>query len=417
MKRTLPSLAALLILLLLGNPKTINAQTPIPPTPGANGVTATVRGLVVNMNETDKTASDVDIMVHIFDTADQSEKGMLHGKTGADGRYVIQDVPLVEGLGYLAMATYEDVTYQSSLQYAKVGQTEIKMDVPIYESSPDTSKVQADQVHVLIDFAEDGMEIKELYLLSNLGDHTVKEAATLPDGKKATLRFPLPQNANYVIFDTDDQGRFVKFPGGFADTAPLIPGTDTGQILVSYLVPYSSPLTYTYAATFATNNVSIILPKDSGVTVSGKGLSQPQTQTMPNNQEYVQYSSGELPVGASLEITLLGKPNLTGAAASSPQAQSTTVPLLVGGGLFGIALVGVGIWWWRRPSRDEEESDGKAEFNQLLTDIAVLDRQQQTGGLAEEEYTARRAELMERARTYLHEHDVPENVEQVPPVE
>ena len=51
----------------------------------------------------------------------------------------------------------------------------LDLDVPVYETTKDLSNIHVDQMHVLFDVSPDGLETKELYILSNLGDRTVKD--------------------------------------------------------------------------------------------------------------------------------------------------------------------------------------------------------------------------------------------------
>jgi hypothetical protein len=64
-------------------------------------------------------------------------------------------------------------------------------------------------MHLLFDFAEDGMETSEIYVLSNAGERTVKDAVTLEDGQTATLAFPSPARMPISSF-SNLTGRIVS---------------------------------------------------------------------------------------------------------------------------------------------------------------------------------------------------------------
>jgi hypothetical protein len=201
---------------------------------------------------------------------------------------------------YAVMATFENVTYYSDTVPGPPNLKEIELTVPVIETTSDLTAAQIDQLHLLFDFVEDGMETTEIYVLSNLGERTVKEAVTVGDGEPATLRFPLPSDADFIFFQPDGQDRFIKFPGGFADVYPLLPGKSSEQFSVQYLVPFSSGRTYTYTAPINAQAINFLLPADSGVTLEGNGLSNPQPYTLENGSSYQFYSHGSLKAGETI---------------------------------------------------------------------------------------------------------------------
>ena len=167
--------------LLLGmvfafQPARVQAQNE---TPGANIPTQTpaplpqgsITGKIINQNDSSKDVGELEVMLHILDQ-DQNELGMLHGQSTADGNFTITEVPFQVGLGYTAAVVFEETTYYSPMIWAEEGITEANLEVPVYETTPDLAAVRIEQMHVLFDFAQDGMELKELFALSNLGERT-----------------------------------------------------------------------------------------------------------------------------------------------------------------------------------------------------------------------------------------------------
>ncbi len=274
----------------------------------------------------------------------------------------------------------------------------LAFDVPMYETTKDLANVEVDQMHVLFDFSTDGLETKELYILSNRGDRTVKDAYDLGDNKFAALKFPLPKDASYVFFQPEDKDRFVKQTESFVDTYPLLPGNQSAQIMVSYLVPYFGERIYTYTAPVDIARINFVLPSTSSVSITGSGLSAPEAMTLKDNQSYMVYSyNAGLKAGEALEITLKGSP-------AQPESQSNqTNNVLAGGAAFlGFAVIGAGIWWWRRSNETEEDEEtpesDELSFDELITQIAQLDESYEQKGLSEKEYLAQRQALMRKAK-------------------
>jgi hypothetical protein len=201
----------------------------------------TVTGEIINKNDSSKPVGNLEVMLHVLDQ-DQNQLAILHGKSIQDGSFTIVDVPYQAGLSYTAAVAYEGTTYYSQVVPAETGKTTFSLEVPVYESTTDLTNVQVEQMHVLFSFAQDGMDVRELYLLSNLGDRTVNGGVDVPgnNGKKAAVLFTLPEKAGFINFQPQSSDRFVKYTGGFADMASIVPGQMVSQIEVGYLLPLLS---------------------------------------------------------------------------------------------------------------------------------------------------------------------------------
>ncbi len=367
----------------------VRAQTATPPA----GPVGQITGTVTDRNTGKVVAESLDVMLHVLDT-NYAEKDMLHGKTRPDGTFIFADVPFNADTQFSVMATFDDVTYSSDTWLSDMNSLKLFIDVPVVEPTKDLTNVQVDQMHVLFDFSTDGLETKELYILSNTGDHTVKDAYALGDKKFATLKFPLPKDADYIFFQPEDKDRFVKQTESFVDTYPLLPGVQAAQIMVSYLVPYFGERVYTYTAPVNITRMNFVLPSNSNVSLIGPGLSGPQTMTLKDNQSYRVYSDNAgLKAGETLEITLKGNP-------TQPESRSNkTNNLLAGGAAFlGFAMIGAGFWSWRRSKEPEISQSQEPTFDEVITQIAQLDESYQEQGLTEEEYLAQRQALMQKAK-------------------
>ena len=384
--------------------------------PGSDTPKGVVSGKIVNKNDATKPVSDLEVMLHVLDQ-NQNELGMLHGKSVKDGSFEIADVPFQSGMGYVIAVVYEGTTYYSNMAQAEAGKTSLNLDVPVYESTTDLSKIQVDQMHVLFSFASDGMDVKQLYALSNLGDRTVKDGIDIPgkNGAKAALQFPLPEKADFVNFQPQDEARFVKFPGGFVDAAPLVPGQMSGQFIVGYLLPYTDPLTFQLKTVLPVQAVTLVVPKESGVKLKGPGLGEPEPVTAQDGQLFYLYKLQNISAGKTLDFTFDGKPVIPKSQTATPSTtnDSKQLPLFIGLGILGAALIGGGAFWWVRSSRREESEEDEvdteeysgleAEFESLLAEIAQLDQCFERGELEEATYREKRGELMVQAKAVRSE--------------
>lgn len=398
MKRFIITFVALGLILVV-SPTYVIAQTDSPPDDGATGV---VFGKILNQNQGIPVTGGLDVMLHVWDQQNV-DLGMEHGKSGADGTFSFNNVAFDPTRRYAVMATFENVAYFSEVVPGPAGSDTIKLTVPVIETTNDLRAVQVDQLHLLFDFAEDGIETTELYLLSNRGERTVKDAITLENGQPATLRFPLPHDAEFIFFKPDGQDRFIKFSGGFADTNPLLPGERSGQFMVQYLVPFSSNRTYTYTATVNVETINFLLPEDTGVTLEGKGLSGPQPYALESGSSYQFYSYGSLREGETITVAFKGRPRV----APSKTANNPSLPLAVGTIILGLTMAGVGVWWWRRPEEQEIDDfddetaillSGNNTFDAIIAQIVALDEAYERGLIEGEEHRQQRRKLLLEAK-------------------
>jgi hypothetical protein len=386
-------LLLVIVLLSAASTKVVYAQADTPPTP--TGPLGEIRGTVINRNSGNAVTESLEVMLHVLDL-NYADLDMVHGQSQMDGTFAFADVPFDANLQFAVMATFDGVTYYSDVIPADMQSLELDLEVPVYETTKDLTNIQVDQMHVLFDVSPDGLETKELYILSNLGDRTVKDVYDLGNDQFAALQFPLPQDADYIFFQPEDKDRFVKQTGSFADTYPMLPGAQSAQLMVSYLIPYSGEKTYSYTSPVNVVRMNLLLPADANISLTGHGISGPETTTLKDNKTYLVYTYSDLQPGQTLTATLKG------AAATPATSQSKTSNLLAAGAAFlGLGMLGAGIWWWRRPEPDQELQDppsDEATFDELIGEIALLDETYQERGLTVEEYQAQRRELMQKAK-------------------
>jgi hypothetical protein len=394
MNRKLPFLFLIIALLIFSfGAHPVLAQTDTPPT----GPTGEVTGTIINKNTGEVVAEQLEVTLHVLDQ-NYADIGMLSGQTQTDGTFLFADAPFDVNLQYAVMATFDGVTYFSDVVPVDMDSMQVSVQVPVHESTSDPTGVQVDQMHILFNFAEDGLETIELYLLSNTGERTIKDVYQLDGDKTATLEFPLPPDADFIFFKPDDQDRFVKLDGRFADTYPILPGADSAQIMVSYLVPFSNGRTYSYTAPLNILNMNLLVEEDASVKLQGEGLAGPQRTALEDGSVYLVYSYANLSAGESLEVFFIRSGN-------SSKGKDTTIPPLVAGtAAFGLAVMGYGIWWWRKTDStqggDVEQSDN-TPLDDLILEIAKLDEEHEQGHLGSDEHQRLRRELMGRARHLL----------------
>ena len=235
----------------------------------------------------------------------------------------------------------------------------------------------------------------------------------LADGQAATIKLLLPAEATNVSFP-DNADRFVRTPDGFADTAPLIPGEKAGQIIVNYILPYESGLTYSYSAQWLTGGINFLLDDSSGLTANGDRLTDMGVQTMGDGSKFALLKHDTLKPGEAVALTLSGDLKLKAppeqsqaqsqtSTTASPNAADASLPVALGGIIVGLGLVAFGVWWFKRPeiAPVSVAASDETTYKDLLTQIALLDDTYERGETDEATYKARRTELFQQARRLM----------------
>ncbi len=382
------------------------AQSPTPTETAEKVPTGEVTGALVNRSKGGAIPENLPIMLHIYDQ-NYSQLGMLHAQSQPDGSFCFDGVPLNQDLFYVGFVTYRGVSYNSQ-PVLYDGNTIPGIELPIYETTDDLSQVQVDEMHVLFNFAEDGLEVNEIYLISNLGDRTVTGTITLDDGQPATIELPLPDGADYVFFKPEESERFVKLEDGFVDKAPLVPGERTSRMMVSYLIPYTEEMSYTYFAPLTISNIDFLLPADEQVILSGENLDGPEITTLNNDSIYQAYTHQGLYAGETLSIDMLGQPSVmtSGGSNVSPvkgNGLDLSGAIGIGSGILGLGVIAFGVWRWRKTRDDDteasqEDDDESASLDEVVAEIAQLDEARGRNEIDEAEYAVLRAALKEKAK-------------------
>lgn len=341
---------------------TVKAQTD---TPSDNVVMGDVTGVVVNNSPDGIVPENLELMLHVWDQ-NFIGQGMYHWQSLPDGSFIFSDIELNPALNYAVMASHDGSAYFSEIKTPAPEDTSLVFEVLIYETTGNLSQVTIDQAHVFFYFEQGVMEVMEIYILSNMGEFTVKDAVTLDNGQLATLVFALPENAVSVSFNNNDDSRFFQTPGGFADTSPLIPGKDSAPIIVQYTTLYEDQFSYIFQPPVMVKNLEFFVAQDEGITIEAgnQDLTYDGLQTIQNNTNYDVYSHASLQAGESVEIQFSGEPTkvsvtMLGTDETVATAKvSSTLEIGLGVLFLGLVLIGLSVWRWRNlQTIDEDDLD------------------------------------------------------------
>jgi len=376
------------------------------PTPAATAEaaepTGTVSGQVVN-GSGGEVPADLEVTLRGFDN--MQEVLTLTTTVQSDGTFVFENVPMPPARAFLVTTSYGGFSFNSDIALVQDQPQDFNMPVTIYDTSTDASVLEVDRLHVFFDFSTpDVVQVVELFVISNPTDKVIVSAA---EGEPV-VTFPLPEGYSNLQFqDGALGGRYVQTAEGFGDTRPVPPGTGRYQVLFAFDMPYNRKLDLVQPVNLPVNAVVVLLPED-GVKASGEQFTDAGTRDVQGTPFHM-YTGSTLQPGDTLQITLKGKPSR-----SNVVEGGSGNTLAIGLAAFGVALVGAGLWLFRRTRQEEEDDLVDVEANDLPEDadaemimdaILALDDLYKDGELPEETYLARRAALKARLKELLDQEE------------
>jgi mono/diheme cytochrome c family protein len=349
--------------------------------------------------------SDAPVTLYGFDDMQNTYSETL--TTGVDGVYTFSNVTMPKDRAFLAGVDFASGTYGSDITMVDPATPNLNLQITVYDSTTDVSVLTTDRVHILFDFSDpQNVNIVEVFIISNPS----KQAVVAPTKDGAVVTFPLPQGYTNLQFQDGELGsRYVEVTQGFADKVTVKPGVSQYQVVFAFQMPYDHKLDFVQPMFLPTSAVVVMLP-DNGVKVKSAQLQDTGTQVL-QNVTYRKYNGSSLIAGSSLDFTLSGNPRK---AVTSIFSTGTMQNLAIGLGVFGIALVFGGLWFFRKNQRKATmqsaldgmdiaspvtELEAAPESEDTLIDaIITLDDQYHAGNLPQKAYLERRSILKEKLR-------------------
>ena len=349
------------VLLLPARPGFAQEGTPIP----EDGIL--IQGFLFNRTTGEPAPAGIEVMLHAWDESGAA-RGMVHGVSGPKGFFEFEGVTVEESVFYAVMAVYAGGTNLSETFGADEDGGLPIIEVPIYETTTDTTDISIDLLHIVIGTGQGGLTVAEYYALSNQGDRTVVNSGALEQGGEDTFVFSLPPDAANVSFPSANPKRYRVFPGGFADTSSITPGAGTSQVVLTYVIPYEESLTLTRLIPVDVNEIKVFILHQLGLHVEVPESNDQGVEMLGSNSEaYDVYTLGPLQQGSQFETIVTGTlPGLSSAIKDSSTVRDKSgIGILLGASILGMALIIGGLWWWRR-SEEVQSGGDEVELLDLL---------------------------------------------------
>jgi mono/diheme cytochrome c family protein len=367
------------------------------PTAAISETVGTITGNVTNASG-GVIPLDLNLTLHGFDNMQMAITQTA--TTNADGSFVFNNVAMPPGRAFIIITEYGNTVYNTDVAQVEEGQNSLNLPLEIYDTTTDTSVLKADRLHMFFEFVDSKtVRVVELYVITNPTNKTLVAA----EKGQPVVRFTLPKGAENLEFQDGVLGqRYVKTEDGFGDTAAVPPGQGQYEVLYAYTMPYDRKLELDEPVNLPVDAVVILVP-EGGVKIKSDMLTDSGTQDV-QGAKYRLLKGASLQPGDSLHMSITGQP--TAGQPTLPTGSSTN--LMIGLGVFGLALVLAGVWLWRRTRANTEEVEPEEDapasepepteesVETLMDAIIALDDLYQAGQLPEEAYLKRRADLKAR---------------------
>ena len=369
----------------------------------ADGV---ITGAVVNGTEGGSVPADVAVTLYFLRDGNIVEQRTQ--VTDAMGAYRFADLPTDTGLGFVVVAAYMQVPYNTpELLFGENAEIQAP-PLTVYEASQDPSVVRVITDVLIISPGEEqsGMlAVIEVVRLANQSDRTYLATGVAGGGAAMdrVLRFALPANAqDLTILSGASAQNVVQIDRGFGVFMPLLPGER--EVAFGYQVPYAgSAVDLVKRTVYPTDNFAILALEEHNLRIISDRL---EVQATPiGDRRYVVGATDTLAARAEVRVRVEGLP------APSLQVRLERLLARVRGTqaslwvLLGVVLVlpllyaAYRLRGGRRrkavtePALAPHAPDAKES---LLLAIAQLDDDFAAGSLAEDDYRRLRAEKKQR---------------------
>ena len=356
--------------------------------------TAAISGAIVNGTSGEPLDGEHTAVLRAF-TQDLNITLNMTTTLDAGGNYTFDLVDVPQDWFYRVGVTYDDVEFGSDFGQLSFDVTELEMPVTVYESTSDPSGLNIEQLHLILTFGPDTIQVSELYQVNN-NENTVFTGES-GSADLGTFEISVPAGATRLDFQRGfgsidsfiPAQEVIQTESGFADTLPLRPGPASLTILATYELPYDDQASLSHPLNYDTSRVNLVLP-DIGVKLADTAGWVAGGQTAMQGGSVSTYGQSDLQAGSELSLDLEGKPRSTTSSSSTVSSISDNSTELLIGAVAAVIVTGIAavfIRRWRFEAGEERDQD------ELLQALADLDDEFAAGEIDERTYQRERKDL------------------------
>ena len=369
----------------------------------ADGV---ISGTVVNGTADGSVPADVAVTLYFLRDGEIVEQRTQ--VTGSEGAYSFSDLPTDLMLGFVVVAAYMQIPYNTPELNFTEGTAVQAPPLIVFEASQDASVVRVVTDVLIIAPGEESsgmLSVIEIVRLANDSDRTFLATGGAGAGAPMdrVLRFALPVDAqDLTMLSGLNAQNVVQIDRGFGVFMPLLPGER--EVMFGYQLPYSgSTLSLTKRTVYPTDQFAILAREEYGLRFNADQL---EVQADPiGDRRYLVGSTNSLAARAAVSVQIAGLPAPSIRVRLErlfDRARDTQAALFL---LLGVVLILPVLYavyrmrggLRRRATATAAVATAVPEAGEaLLLEIAQLDDEFATGGIAAEKYRRLRAEKKQR---------------------
>ena len=328
----------------------------------------------------------------------------------AEGQFVFADLMVDPNVVYMATTPFDGVTYPSQVVSLTPEEPQASVEITVYATTDDPSPVILNRVHWILDIQPGAVVVGQNLVFGNQGDRTYVGQTVEGVDVPVTVAFQVPEGAQQISLQNGSLGgRFQQVGNLIYDTAPVIPGEGTRQIILRYFIPYTGEqLELNQGFLYPIQQINLLAPDLTGLSVEVDSLQFQGVQDI-QGQPFRFWQAEDLPPGAVV-LRLGGLPQpgeVPQPAQGNPQAAPSSVPQLdprtpwILGGFVALILVGVLLLAWRQGNGQIADSAEalREEQEKLVAAIARLDDLHALGELDDDRWQEQRSQLKSRLLT------------------
>lgn len=304
----------------------------------------------------------------------------IFGYLSAEGQFRFSNVPYHKTWSYLLEMEHNGVTYRSARIYGQNfhANEPIDLSFKVYDASNDLSALEAERLHVLLNFDSNGMiHVIESYLIVNSSSYTIaSDKFNTP-----LISFDLSDDAKNIEFKNMSEGQFLQLTGyTLGDSQPILPGS-VHQVLFQYDLPFNGERTIEFSSPILVSSV-IMMVQDPKNQVNCSGMKRFE-KSPAGSSSIMLFTESDVAAGKPLAISCYNKKDV----------RQITL------GIISIAIILFAVVLILNDSRRKAEKKRLTSFQKLkkatiLDAIIALDDQLKAGEISADAYRAKREELI-----------------------
>ncbi len=350
----------------------------LPANPAGPAAPFLIEGPIINGTAGASVPDNLPMTLYILPHQGGDQNVISHTfQSGVGGRYSITTTEVTSSSLVAVGTDYKDLNF-----FSEVGAYQppaVTLPITIYESTSDVGQVKVDTLHIIVTPGANGLDVSEIYVLSNNGDRFVAGFGA------PVMHFALPTGATNLQIAPEMQSVLKQAGDGLDYYAGIPVGSQAQQIVYQYTLP-SGTTALGRPIYHPIDSVNVLIEGDpSKTTVSSDQLVSQGAQVIQGSS-YQQFTATALKAGQTLTASI------------SPAAAPLDWRILLGIVLVVVGVIGVVVWQRSQKKQAVETVDRRLEIQReaLIDQIAALDDDFAAGQLDEVNYKAQRAKLKEK---------------------